>query len=120
MMNVGLYNSGVDAKFLTLFQTEIHRYLHHQFIDGTRRLRRQSVKISLRPIENAGLGYLELAEGQLVPISGLEFFWSERRRQTEKPSSRQETLHFHRAQTIADLLQADGVGTGTEASQAQK
>ena len=24
------------------------------------------------------------------------------------------------AQTIADLLQADGVGTGTEASQAQK
>ena len=44
MMNVGLYNRGVDAKSLALFHTQVHRCLHHQFIDGTQRLRRQSVK----------------------------------------------------------------------------
>ena len=67
----------------------------------------------LRPIEHAGLGYLELAEGQFVPVIALELRWGERRRQTEKPSC-QETPDLHRAQAIANLLQADGVGTGTE------
>ena len=67
----------------------------------------------LRSIEYAGLGYLQLTEGEFVPIIALELRWGERGRQTEKPSC-QETPDLRCAQAIADLLQADGVGTGTE------
>src|SRR5260370_29040858 len=67
----------------------------------------------LRPIEHAGLGYLQLAEGQFVPVIALELRWGERRRQTEKPSC-QETAELRRSQAIANLLQADAVSTGTE------
>ena len=67
----------------------------------------------LRLIEHAGLGYLQLTEGQFVPVIALELRWGERRRQTEKPSC-QETLHLRSTQAIADVLQAKGVGTGTE------
>src|SRR5256884_565225 len=44
MMNVGLYDRRVHAKFLAIFQTQIHCRLHDQLIDGLQRLRSQSVK----------------------------------------------------------------------------
>jgi hypothetical protein len=66
-----------------------------------------------RPIAHAGLGYLQLTEGQFVPVIALELRWGERRRQTEKPWC-QETPDLRRAQAIANLLQPDGVATGTE------
>jgi hypothetical protein len=67
----------------------------------------------LRPIEHAGLGYLQLTEGQFVSVIALELRWGERRGQAEKPSC-QKTPDLRRAQAVANLLQADGVGTGTE------
>jgi hypothetical protein len=54
MMNVSLYDRGVHAKSLSFFQTEIHRCLHHQFVDGTQRIRRQPVKGA---IEGVVLGH---------------------------------------------------------------
>src|SRR6267378_608236 len=44
MMNVGLYDRRVHAKFLAIFQTHIHCRLHDQLIDGLQRLRSQPVK----------------------------------------------------------------------------
>jgi hypothetical protein len=67
----------------------------------------------LRPIEHAGLRYLQLTEGEFIPVIALPLRWGERGRQTQKPSC-QETPDLRRAQAIANLLQADGVGTGTE------
>src|SRR5207302_930455 len=43
-MNVGLYDRRVHAKFLAIFQTQIHCRLHDQLIDGLQRLRSQPVK----------------------------------------------------------------------------
>src|SRR6266852_6285964 len=53
-MNVGLYDRRVHAKFLTIFQTQIHCRLHDQLIDGLQRLRSQSVKGT---VESTVLGH---------------------------------------------------------------
>jgi hypothetical protein len=67
----------------------------------------------LGTMEDAGLRYLELAESQLVPVPGFQVRWGERTRQTEKPP-RKETLDLRRPQAIADFLQTNGIGAGTE------
>jgi hypothetical protein len=37
-MNVGLYDRRVHAKFLAIFQTQIHCRLYDQLIDGLQRV----------------------------------------------------------------------------------
>ena len=69
MMNVGLYDRRVHAKFLAIFQAQIHRCLHHQLIDGLQRLGSQPVK---GPVEGTVLRYrltVEICElAQRVPV----------------------------------------------------
>src|SRR6266480_3472727 len=53
-MNVTLYDRRVHAKFLAIFQTQIHCLLHDQLIDGLQRLRSQPVKGT---VESTVLGH---------------------------------------------------------------
>src|SRR5437899_6013792 len=59
----------------------------------------------LWPVEHARVRHLELAERQLVDITGSPVCLCERGRQTANPSP-EETLDRTRAQSITDFLQS--------------
>ena len=44
VMNVALYDSCIHPESVAIFQTQLHRRLHHQLIDSFQRLRSQSNK----------------------------------------------------------------------------
>ncbi len=67
----------------------------------------------LWPVEHACVRYLELAECQLVDVTGSQVRLSERGRQTANPSP-EETLDRPWAQSITDFLQSCRVGAGSK------
>src|SRR5437868_15491554 len=70
MMNVGLYDRRVHAKFLAIFQTQIHCRLHDQLIDGLQRLRSQPVKGTVESTVLRHRLAVEIRElPQRVPVS---------------------------------------------------
>ena len=69
MMNVGLYDRRVYAKFLAIFQAQVYRCLHHQFIDGLQRLGSQPVKGAVEGIVLRHRLAVEIRElAQRVPV----------------------------------------------------
>ena len=67
----------------------------------------------LRSVKDTGVGDLELAEGQLVGVTGLEVLGAEGRRQTPPPTP-EEAAHGPRTQPITDALQRFGIGARAE------
>ena len=67
----------------------------------------------LRSVKDTGLGDLELAEGQLVGVTGLEVLGAEGRRQTPPPTP-EEAAHGPRTQPITGALQRFGIGARAE------
>src|SRR6266705_4209854 len=69
-MNVTLYDRRVHAKFLAIFQTQIHCRLHDQLIDGLQRLRSQPVKGTVESTVLRHRLAIEIRElPQSVPVS---------------------------------------------------
>ena len=58
----------------------------------------------LRPVEDAGIGDLELAEGQLIGVTGLEVVSRKRRGQSVEPAP-EEGVHSIGGQPVTDPLE---------------
>jgi len=67
----------------------------------------------LRTVEHAGVGDLELAEGQLVGVAGLEVVRCKWRGQTVEPAP-EEGVYGIGTQSVADALEGGRIGAPTE------
>src|SRR5437868_13138915 len=67
----------------------------------------------LRPVEDAGIGDLELAEGQLIGVAGLEVVSRKRRGQSVEPAP-EEGVHSIGGQPVTDPLEGCRIGAPTE------
>src|SRR5215207_690436 len=69
---------------------------------------------SLGAVEHAGVGDLELAEGQLIGVASLQILSRKRRWQPVEPAP-EERVDCCRAKSVADTLQRRRISAPTEA-----
>ena len=67
-----------------------------------------------RPVEDVGVGNLELAKRNLIPVSGADIGLAKRRGQTPPPSL-EEPLHVAGTKAITYPLQSGGITAAAEA-----